>query len=492
MVKQVDVLFIHPGDQKKIYQGLNIEFTAKEPPAFAGLYASYLRGKGLSVAIFDIQALELSAEDAITQIYELYDPTLIVMAVYGMQPSASTQTMGAAGKVCRLLKARDKKCSILMTGTHPAALPERTMQEEEVDFVCDLEGPVTIYKTWHALQSDNTLESIPSLWWREGDAIHCPTSSEPLIKDLDTEMPGIAWDLLPMDKYRAHNWHCFDHIHERTPYASIHTTLGCPYKCNFCCINAPFGKPSYRMYKPETVIKEIDLLVEKYGVRNIKFIDEMFVLNRSHVEGICDLLLQRDYKVNIWAYARIDSVMDDLLDKMKAAGFNWFCLGIEAANSKVRDGAEKGLRNSDIKGVVKRIQNAGIRIIDNYIFGLPSDTLESMQETLDLSLELNCEFTNYYSAMAYPGSRLYQDALNSGVALPSQWSDFSQHAYGTLPLANDQLSAADILRFRDQAFIKKYTHQPYLEYVQNTFGSEVLEHIERMVAIPLQRKILAA
>ena len=76
--------------------------------------------------------------------------------------------------------------------------------------------------------------------------------------DLDHEMPGVAWDLLPMDKYRAHNWHCFEHINDRQPYASLHTSLGCPYKCTFCCINAPFGKPSYRLWSPETVIEDID------------------------------------------------------------------------------------------------------------------------------------------------------------------------------------------------------------------------------------------
>ena len=107
-------------------------------------------------------------------------------------------------------------------------------------------------------------------------------------------MPGIAWDLLPMEKYRAHNWHCFDHINDRSPYASIHTSLGCPFKCSFCCINAPFGKSSYRTWSPECVIKEIDLLVERYGVKNIKFVDEMFVLNRDHVLSLCDLIKNRD------------------------------------------------------------------------------------------------------------------------------------------------------------------------------------------------------
>lgn len=486
----VDVLFIHPGDQKAIYQGLTNEFTAVEPPAFAGLYATYLRKKGKSVAIFDVQALQLSAEDAVERILENYSPTLVVMAVYGMQPSASTQNMDVTDKIGRLLKAANPELKILLTGTHPAALPRLTMTEQVVDFVCDREGPVTIYKTLLALEAKEDFGKIPSLWWRFNGEIMSPSESEPLIDNIDEEMPGIAWDLLPMHLYRAHNWHCFDHIDERSPYASIHTTLGCPYKCSFCCINAPFGKSSYRMYKPETIIKEIDVLVRDYGVKNIKFVDEMFVLNKRHVEAICDLIIERGYDINIWAYARIDTVMDDLLDKMKAAGFNWLCLGIESANSDVRDGADKALKNADIKAVVRRIQNAGIRIIDNYIFGLPSDDHARMTETLELSLELNCEFTNYYSAMAYPGSRLYQESVINGVQLPSTWRDFSQHSYGTLPLANDHLTAAEILAFRDQAFQRKYTYQPYLDKVKAQFGDKVVDHINRMIQIPLKRKLL--
>ena len=109
-------------------------------------------------------------------------------------------------------------------------------------------------------------------------------------------MPGVAWDLLPMTRYRAHNWHCFGDL-EREPYAAIYTTLGCPYHCSFCCIQAPFkageqmmglraDANSYRFWTPaQVVLEEIDLLVNKYGVRNIKFADEMFVLNQRHVSA---------------------------------------------------------------------------------------------------------------------------------------------------------------------------------------------------------------
>ena len=115
-----------------------------------------------------------------------------------------------------------------------------------------------------------------------------------LIKDLDNDLHGNVWDLLPMRKYRAHNWQCFGDLDSRTPYASIYTSLGCPYKCTFCCINAPFGTNRYRMRSPKAVAAEIDHSHNTYGVKTYKIIDEMFVLNERHVLGLCDELIARD------------------------------------------------------------------------------------------------------------------------------------------------------------------------------------------------------
>lgn len=490
MAEKIDVILINPSDRKQIYQDLGDEFCGIEPPVFAGLFATYLRNKGLSVVILDTPALNMTAGQTAKLVTDNFDPVLVVMVVYGYQPSASTQNMTAAGKISRLIKELNPTIKIMMTGTHPAALPKQTMKEEWIDYVCDLEGPETILGTVLVLKSSRRdFSKIPNLWWRTEEHIIRPEKSAPLIKDLDNEMSGIAWDLLPMGAYRAHNWHCFDHINERQPYASIHTSLGCPYTCSFCCINAPFGKPAYRRWSPEVVVGEIDSLVYKYGVKNIKFVDEMFVLNKRHVLGICELLKRRPYDVNIWAYARIDTVDESLLEPMKAAGINWLCLGIESASSTVRDGAEKSFDDNDIKATVKRIQDAGIYIIGNYIFGLPDDTIQRMQGTLDLALELNCEFANFYSAMPYPGSALYKSAAAMNYELPKSWHQYSQHAYDTFPLSNDHCSSADILEFRDTAWMKYFTNKNYLDMVRGKFGQEVVDHIGRMVNVPFTRKL---
>ncbi len=489
--QSIDVILVNPGNRKAVYQELSNEFSAIEPPSLAGLFAGYLRANGLNVAIVDAPAHNMSPDQVAAFIGDHYQPILIVMVIYGFQPSASTQNMPAAGETCHALKKRLPHCRIMMTGTHPAALPERTIREESIDFVCDREGPETILQTVQALKTVTpAFSDIPSLWYRDGDLIKSNPPG-PLMKDLDGEMPGVAWDLLPMEQYRAHNWHCFDHIFDRKPYVSMHTSLGCPYKCTFCCINAPFGKPSYRMWSADAVIKEIDVLVRDYGVKNIKFVDEMFVLKPNHVLGICDRIIERGYDLNIWAYARVDTVRDEFLDKLHQAGFRWLALGIESGSKHVRDGVEKGRFGAvDIIKTVRKIQDAGINVIGNYIFGLPDDTHESMQETLDLALEANCEFANFYCAMAYPGSKLYDMAIDNEWPLPDSWIGYSQHSYETFPLRTNTLTNSEVLKFRDEAFMRYFSDPGYLDFVSKKFGEQVVMHLNEMTKIKLKRQIL--
>ena len=114
----------------------------------------------------------------------------------------------------------------------------------------------------------------------------------------------------------------------------------------------------------------------------------------------------------------MDTVKDDMLDKLKRAGFNWLALGIEAADERVLTDVDKRYEVDEVYDTVRRIKAAGINVIGNYIFGLPEDTHDTMQRTLDLALDLNCEFANFYSAMAYPGSPLYEQAIRRGWRLP--------------------------------------------------------------------------
>ena len=494
---RLDLVLVNPGSRTRIYQALGRTLTAVENPVWAGLVATFARSRGFSVAIVDAEAEELTPE-ATADCVAALNPRLVTIVVYGHQPSASTQNMTGASAIATALKNVDPRIRVMMLGGHVAALPELTLAEEVCDFVAADEGLHATTGMLEALRAtdDPDLSRIPGLGYRHADTtvINPPA---PLVRDLDREMAGVAWDLLPMTRYRAHNWHCFGGL-PRQPYAALYSTLGCPYRCSFCCIQAPFkgGEQalglqtanSYRFWSPPRILEEIDLLVTKYGVRNLKFADEMFVLNARHVLGICDLLIDRGYDLNIWAYARVDTVKDGMPEKLRRAGFRWLALGIEAADDRVLSDVDKRYSVNQVYETVKKLKGADINIIGNYIFGLPEDTVETMQRTLDLALELNCEFANFYTTMAYPGSALYEQARRAGWRLPDSWSGYSQHAVDTLPLPTRHVTAGEVLRFRDQAFQTYFTHEPYLRMIQEKFGEGTVAHIQSMASHGLERR----
>ena len=494
----MDAVLVNPASRMQVYQDLGVSLTAIQPPVWAGLLATFLRRKGLSVQIIDADADQMTPDETAQRILDMR-PRLVAMVAYGNQPSASTQVMPGIRTICSAIKEHQPDTKIILVGGHAAALPKRSLEEEAVDYVCSGEGPYTLVDLLQALGESErpNLSKVRDLWYWEGDQIR-GTLPAPLVTNLDQEMPEVAWDLLPVEKYRAHNWHAFGYP-DRVPYGTIYTTLGCPYHCTFCCIQAPFKSGeealgikmtvnSYRFWTPEAVIAQIDTLVNIYGVKHLKIADEMFVLNQKHVEGICDLLIERNYDLNIWAYARVDTVRGRMVEKLKRAGINWLALGIESASERVRVDVQKNFGPDLVERVVKDIRQGGINVIANYIFGLPEDDMATMQETLDMALDLNCEFGNFYSAIAYPGSQLYDLAIQKGWPLPQEWSGYSQHALDTLPLSTNHISGTEVLRFRDQAFKTYFGSPKYLDMIAKTFNSQTAQQIHEMASVEIERK----
>lgn len=506
MGSTIDLLLIHPGGREQAYQHLATGLAAIEPPLWCRLIGGYARDRGWSVAIVDAEAEALTPARVAERVRDLA-PRLVGMVVFGHQPSASTQQMVPAGETCRAIKAISPKQPILLLGGHVSALPARTLREEAVDFVCQGEGAVTVDRLLAVLRATErpsagpepsateadaeALSRVPGLgWWRVGAVALNPPA--PLIQDLDRDLHGSVWDLLPMDRYRAHNWQCFDDLSRRQPYASIHTSLGCPFKCSFCCINTPFGSQRYRMRSADAVAQDIAHLYETYGVRTFKIVDEMFVLNERHVGDICDRLIALGLPdMNLWAYARIDTVKPHLLAKLRLAGFRWLALGIESGSDHVRDGAQKSMADDDIIAVVRAIQDADIAVIGNYIFGLPDEDMDSLRATMALAKRINCDFANFYVAMAYPGSLLFARAQAEGWPLPDSWGGYAQHAYDCQPLSNGRIEAAEVLRFRDDAFHAYFSDPAYLDGLAARFGPMARAHVEAMARTRLPRRLLA-
>ena len=493
MVYNLDLLIINVGGTKKVvYQDLRKDFSAVEPPFWAALTAGFIRKNGYGVDILDANVENFDLNETVEET-EKRNPRLTAIVVYGQQANTCTPLMTGIGKLCTEIKKQNSARKLILTGWHPSALPKRTIEEENCDFVAQGEGFLTLL----GLLRDNDFEDIPGLWWTE-DGIVRNTLKPANIEELSSKLSDVAWDLLPMEcgNYRAFNWLALSDLESRTRCASMFTSLGCPYQCSFCAIHATYGERKMRYWSPEWVLKQIDILVSEYDVKHINFIDEFFIFNPKHYLPIAEGLIDRDYGLNICAFARVDTIKKEYLRKLKKAGFNWFKLGIESASPEIIKRASKGNYTiEDVRNVVKQVHDAGIDLCANFIFGLPGDTFETMQKTLNLAFELNCSFPSFFAAMAPPGSDLYFNAKKKGIPLPDDdggpgWTGYAQQGYHFLPLPTETLTATEVLAFRDYAFDTYFTNPRYLNMIEEKFGNQAREHVENMTKVKLKRKLL--
>lgn len=494
MTKKLDILLINPGGTKKlVYQELNKDFSAVSIPFWAVLTAGFIRKNGFEVDILDASAENLDYRETAEKIEEL-NPNFTCILVYGQQANVSAPIMHGVRKTCEEIKTLNRNRTLILSGWHTSALPKRTLEEEECDFVVQGDG---FYSLLGLLKNQN-FESIPGLWWKKEDGCILHNMPPQNIENLTQELHDVAWDLLPMKKglYRTFNWLALSDLKSRTKCAEMLTSLGCPYKCSFCAIHATYGDRKVRYWKPEWVLNQIDILVNEYGVKHINFNDECFTLNPNHYLPIAEGLIERDYGLNLCVFARVDSIRKEHLGILKKAGFNWFKLGIESSKKEILKRASKGNYGvEDVRNVVKETKDAEINLCANFMFGLPGDTFESMQDTLNLAIELNPEFPSFFATMAIPGSDLYDIAKRSGTPLPDDnngpgWIGYSQQGYEFLPLPTENLSAKEVLAFRDYAFDAFFKNPRYLKYMEDRYGKEAREHLEAMTEIKIQRRIL--
>ena len=507
----IDVLLINPGSYNKVYQELSNKYTAIEPPTWSLLLAKSCQSQGFAPKILDCNAENLSNDEILKKVEEA-NPRLICFVVYGQNVNAGTTSMEGAINISNFLKKHSNRL-ISYVGSHVQALPLETLKNEKsIDFVFTNEG---VYALWNILKLSNisieNLENIKGIAYRNLNNKIIFNKPEIVVPNdkMDEHLPGYAWELLPFKKkpfdlYRSPMWHAEYLEENRTPYAAIQTSIGCQFKCSFCMINiinrndnkevgVANTYSNMRYWSPKFIIEEFDKLIS-YGVKTIKITDEMFLLNPKYYKPLCEMLAERnkDDKLMMWAYSRVDTVKrQEILNLVRKAGIKWLALGIESGDKNVRLEVSKGkFEDVDVNKVIEQVHSSDIQVMGNYIFGLPGDTKETMQKTLDLSIQLNTMGWNGYAATALPGSELYKIALDKGVKLPETYGAYSFHSYNALPLSNENLTAAEILRFRDEAFLAYHTNKNFLNKALKKFGKKSIDNIKNMTSIKLKRELL--
>jgi radical SAM superfamily enzyme YgiQ (UPF0313 family) len=472
MARKVDLLLVNPGNRLEQFASLS-DLATVGPPLGIGMTAAYARQHGISVDIIDAEAEFWLPEDTIAAI-EDYDPLVVGLTAF-------TTKMTAAGRILGLVKERMPQVKTLLGGHHASAVPERTLREEAADFVLKGEGYDSVVSLVQHLKERRSDFMIPGIWYLAGDKV-IGNGTAAGTNNLD-ELPYAAWDLLPMEKYRAHHWQAWDYELDQSRFAMIYTSLGCPFSCEYCSVNVVYGKNRVRYRSAEHVVGEMKMLVDDYGVQHIEIVDDTFTVNKKRVNALCDEIIAAGLgeRVNMWCFGRTDTVSPEIMRKMKQAGINWLFMGFESGNDFVLQGVNKKQNVEQIKRANEIVHEAGLHVGGNYIFGLPTDTVETMQETLDLAKSLNTEYANFFLTMAYPGTDLHDTAHDRNYPLPEKWGQYGFFAPDAVPMRNEQLGPEDIIEFRDNAFKEYFGSTRYQDMVRDTFGDTALTFLRDKV-----------
>ena len=500
MTARLDLLLVNPNTKKAVYQELSTRLVAIEPPVWAGLMATFVRGKGRSVAILDAEAEGLSPAEVGDRVAAMA-PRLVAIPAYGHQPSASTQVMPGVRQAASAVREVRPDLPILLLGGHVAALPERTLEDEPCDFVAGGEGLHTLTDLLECLESaPGQLANVRGLVWRQsGKVVVNPPA--PLVQDLDGEMPGVAWDLLPMDRYRAHNWHCFGERGDASPTPPSTPPSAAPTTAASAASRRRSRAASrrwasgadvntYRYWSPERSSRRSTCSSGSTACATSRSPTRCSSSTRRHVLGICDRIVERGYDLNIWAYARVDTVRDGLLEKMRRAGVNWLALGIEAANERVRDDVERAIGQDGHRA--DRPTGSGTRASTSSATtssACPRTTCETMQADarpgdrpeLRVRQLLLGDGLSRLAALPRSGGRAAGRCPTPGPATRSTPCD-------TLPLCpRGTCRRREVLRFRDEAFQRYFRNPRYLEMVRRLFGGATVAEVTDMLEVRLER-----
>jgi anaerobic magnesium-protoporphyrin IX monomethyl ester cyclase len=239
--------------------------------------------------------------------------------------------------------------------------------------------------------------------------------------------------------YRAVNWHTWG-WGEPERYGTAFSSVGCPMKCRICNAKDYYGSNGWAEREWLEVVTDLVALAKR-NVLHVKMMDELFVRKTPRFTHLVMEMARSGFEgvLNIRGSARVDSIDLRLVPYFRNAGINWICLDIESGNQGIRESTGKGtFTNKEAREVVRALKDNGVNVKGNYIFGLPGDTRSSMQETLDLAMELQTEYADF------------------------QWVD--------------ELAAA---AFKAKAQHEYYSNANYLSMLQNTFGDDVAGVIKK-------------
>jgi radical SAM superfamily enzyme YgiQ (UPF0313 family) len=383
-----------------------------KPPYTLALLASLLRARGQDVRLVDLTATRQTVDDLIARLdQESFAPTLILF------PS-TTPTLVADVTAMAAIKAR-YKAPMFCFGPHASTTPAESMKRApEVDgmFVGEPEdGALELA----ALSNTDQLEAIPSLTYRRHGEIVPHRAHGSFTGFLDTPVP--AWDLLDVSNYTLPL--------EGRPYVIIETSRGCPYTCDFCVAPIHQGH-KFRERSAASIVDEMAHVVRTSGVKFFYLWGDTVTLNVKSFSAICEEIIARKLDVQWFGNARADNLQDPkFVDRLRRSGCWMLALGIETESEETRKDMMKRLESEKIRVALKNMRASGIKSFGFFILGYPGEDAQALERTIDYAIGLDPDFANFYPAVPYPGTELYNKAKREGLLASEDWTKMEYSYY---------------------------------------------------------------
>lgn len=355
--------------------------------------AGSLKEAGFEVIIYDAMTKYHGLKEVEKRISE-EEPDAVATSCY-------TSTYPAGRNVLKIAKEINPYTVTVMGGVHPTFMFNEVLKESPfIDFVVRGEGEVTLKELFFALNTGEPLKKVPGIAFREEEKV-LTTEGREFIRDLNSLNP--AWDLLDWEDYIY-----FASDNKRV--AIVSTSRGCIHGCSFCSQQL-FWKKKWRARSPENVVEELELLKNKFGVEVVMFSDEYPTFDRHRWLKLLDLLIKRDVGMEILMETRVDDIVrdEDIMDVYKEAGVSHIYVGVESVSQKNLDIFKKNVKMEQSKKALEIINEADIISETSVVVGMPDETKESIQFTLDLVKHYDPDMAFFLPIAPWPYADVYQE-----------------------------------------------------------------------------------
>ncbi len=391
------------------------------PPGLMSI-AAVLREAGHDVTILD--GTLLSQEEILNGIRRI-KPAFVGIS------SVSLMWLKAVD-LAKEIKKVDPEIYIAAGGPGPSFFQEKCFDDsDDIDALVIREGEYTVREIVARLEKGEDLNGCQGTILRTKDGIvHNPERI--LIENID-ELPPYALDLVDMHAYQPPVGH-----YSRLPIAQMMSARGCHLKCIYCYrVN---GK-SIRLKSAQNVVDEMEYYIKNFGVKEIKFWDDLFTYDKQRVLDICDEIIKRRLDITWFCASRVDTINEEMLKRMAEAGCWCILYGIETGVPKNQKTIKKNLDLSRVEETIKLTRKHGIKSFATFILGIPGETYEEGLQTIAFAKKISAFYTEFFTFTPFPGSPVYDDIEKYGT-VSSKLEDIGMHRMGFVPfsMTRDQLA----------------------------------------------------